>query len=62
MVAADMSQRSDRAITRASLLARQFGAVFHILHIVDDELPAPFAEAEITAAEASLGALVVVQA
>ena len=57
-----MSQRSDRAITRVSLLARQFGAVFHILHIVDDELPAPFAEAEITAAEASLGALVVVQA
>jgi nucleotide-binding universal stress UspA family protein len=58
LVATDMSQRSDRAIARACLLARQFGAVLHILHVVDDELPAPIAEAEITAAEASLGALV----
>jgi nucleotide-binding universal stress UspA family protein len=57
LVATDMSQRSDRAIARSCLLARQTGAALHILHIVDDELPASIAEAEIASAEASLKAL-----
>lgn len=54
LVATDLSQRSDRAVARAGLLARESGAALHILNVVDDELPAPIAEAEIAAAEASL--------
>ncbi|MBI1219872.1 MAG: hypothetical protein GC186_15120 [Rhodobacteraceae bacterium] len=57
LVATDMSERSDRAIARACLLARQQGAALHVLHVVDEELPAPIAEAEIASAEASLKAL-----
>ncbi|WP_164871652.1 universal stress protein [Solirhodobacter olei] len=54
LVATDLSERSDRAVSRACLLARQTGAALHILHVVDEELPAPVAEADIAAAEAGL--------
>lgn len=39
IVGTDLSARSDRAMGRAALLARQFGAALHIVHIIDNELP-----------------------
>ncbi len=39
MVATDFSERSDRALRRATLLARQFGATIALIHIVDDDQP-----------------------
>ncbi|WP_298491866.1 universal stress protein [uncultured Maritimibacter sp.] len=44
LVATDMSIRSDRAVQRALRIARERGAVCHILHVVDDALPGPLAE------------------
>ncbi|WP_127904039.1 universal stress protein [Solirhodobacter olei] len=57
LVATDMSERSDRALARASQLARQTGAALHILHVVDEELPATIAEAEIASAKVNLNQL-----
>lgn len=37
LVATDFSERSDRAIRRAKLLAREFGAELHLVHVVDDD-------------------------
>ena len=42
LVASDLTARSDRAMARAVLLARQLDAELRIVHIVDDELPADF--------------------
>ncbi|UYV38299.1 universal stress protein [Rhodobacteraceae bacterium D3-12] len=39
MVATDFSERSDRALRRATLLARQFEAKLHLVHVVDDDQP-----------------------
>lgn len=39
LVATDFSARSDRAIRRATLLARQFGASVTLVHVVDDDQP-----------------------
>ncbi|WP_281858645.1 universal stress protein [Litoreibacter halocynthiae] len=39
VVATDLSARSDRALNRAALLARQFSATLHVVHVIDDELP-----------------------
>lgn len=39
MLATDFSERSDRALRRATLLARQFGASLSIVHAVDDDQP-----------------------
>ena len=39
MVATDLSTRSDRALRRAALLARQFDAQLTIVHVIDDDLP-----------------------
>ncbi len=39
LVATDFSTRSDRAIRRASLLARKTGASLSLLHIVDSDRP-----------------------
>ncbi|WP_439530627.1 universal stress protein [Pannonibacter sp.] len=39
MLATDFSERSDRALRRAVLLAHQTGAVLDLLHVVDDDRP-----------------------
>lgn len=43
LVASDLSERSDRAVRRAIRLARNHGAACHVLHVVDDDLPADLA-------------------
>jgi len=37
VVATDFSERSDRAIRRAKLLAREFDSRLHLVHVVDDD-------------------------
>lgn len=39
LVATDLSERSDRAIRRATLLAKDFSAVMSLIHVVDDDQP-----------------------
>lgn len=39
MVASDLSERSDRAVRRAALLARRTGATLSLIHVVDDDAP-----------------------
>jgi nucleotide-binding universal stress UspA family protein len=39
MVATDFSERSDRALRRATLLARQYAASLGLVHVVDDDQP-----------------------
>lgn len=46
LVATDFSERSDRALRRASLLARQFEATLGLVHVVDDDQPRRVIEAE----------------
>ena len=46
LVATDFSERSDRAIRRGVLLAKQSGAVISLVHAVDDDLPPRVIEAE----------------
>ena len=43
LVASDLSERSDRAVQRALKLARAHRAECHILHVVDEDLPADIA-------------------
>lgn len=40
MFATDFSERSDRALRRAVILARAHDAVLEIVHVVDDDRPA----------------------
>jgi nucleotide-binding universal stress UspA family protein len=46
MVATDFSERSDRAVRRATLLARHTGASLTLIHVVDDDQPRRLIEAE----------------
>lgn len=46
LVATDFSARSDRALRRATLLAKQAGAALSIIHVVDDDQPARIVDAE----------------
>ncbi|MEQ8230577.1 MAG: universal stress protein [Gammaproteobacteria bacterium] len=46
MLATDFSTRSDRALRRATLLARQHGATLVIVHVIDDDQPRPMIETE----------------
>lgn len=46
MVATDFSERSDRALRRATLLARQTGASLSLVHVVDDDQPQRIVDAE----------------
>ena len=39
LLATDFSERSDRALRRAVLLARDSGACIHLVHVVDDDRP-----------------------
>ena len=43
LVASDLSERSDKAVARALQLAQAHGAACHVLHVVDEDLPADFA-------------------
>jgi nucleotide-binding universal stress UspA family protein len=47
LAATDLSLRSDRALHRAALLARQFGARLTLLHVVDDDRPTEVVAQEI---------------
>lgn len=46
LVATDFSERSDRALRRATLLSRQFEAKLHVVHVVDDDQPKRVVDAE----------------
>lgn len=45
LVATDFSTRSDRALRRAVLLAKQYTAGLVLVHVVDDERPRRFVNA-----------------
>jgi len=54
LVATDLSERSDRAVERAILLTRQFGARLTVLRVIDEDLPASVADRQKQAAETAL--------
>ena len=51
MLATDFSERSDRALRRATLLAEEFGASLSIVHVVDDDQPQRIVDREREIAE-----------
>jgi universal stress protein E len=51
VAATDFSARSQRALRRAGLLARQFGAEVTLVHVVDDDQPEALVEVERREAE-----------
>ncbi len=57
MLATDFSERSDRALRRAVLLARQTGARIHLVHVVDDDRPRRLVDREASDARALLDEL-----
>ena len=57
LLATDFSERSDRALRRATLLARQFGACLSIVHVVDDDQPRRIVDSERNAASELLSEL-----
>jgi nucleotide-binding universal stress UspA family protein len=46
LVATDFSTRSDRAVRRAILLAKQFESAVSLIHVVDDDRPKRIVDAE----------------
>lgn len=46
MVATDFSERSDRALRRATLIAKEAGAALSLVHVVDDDQPQRIIDAE----------------
>lgn len=50
LMATDLSARSDRALGRAVRLAREHGARLTVVHVVDEGLPPPLAEAQTASA------------
>ncbi len=50
LVATDFSERSDRAVRRAGLLAQEQGAHLSLLHVVDDDRPQRLVASEAAAA------------
>ena len=46
LVATDFSTRSDRAIRRATLLARAYGSSITVVHVIDDDQPKRIVKAE----------------
>ena len=54
LVATDFSERSDRAVRRATLLAKTSGASLSVGHVIDDDQPRRILRAEQQAAEAVL--------
>lgn len=58
LVATDFSERSDRALRRATLLAKGAGARLTLVHVVDDDQPERLLEAERAAAASILNDLI----
>ena len=54
MLATDFSERSDRALRRAVLLARSHGARLDLVHVVDDDRPQRIVQHEVEDARAML--------
>lgn len=54
LVATDFSTRSDRAIRRATLLARTHGSSMTVVHVIDDDQPKRILKAERDAASVLL--------
>ncbi|MAM11635.1 MAG: hypothetical protein CML23_14480 [Rhizobiaceae bacterium] len=54
LLATDFSERSDRALRRATLLARQLGTSLSIVHVVDDDQPRRIVDSERDAASTLL--------
>ncbi len=48
MLATDFSERSDRALRRAVILARQHGAALDVVHVVDDDRPRRIVDHEVS--------------
>jgi nucleotide-binding universal stress UspA family protein len=57
MFATDFSERSDRALRRAVILARAHDAVLEIVHVVDDDRPRRIVDHEVTVARQFLSEL-----
>jgi nucleotide-binding universal stress UspA family protein len=55
MVATDFSARSDRAIRRATLLARKLGASLRLVHVVDGDQSQAMIDSDYQAADRILG-------
>jgi nucleotide-binding universal stress UspA family protein len=58
VVATDFSVRSDRALRRATVIARCLGSELTLVHVIDADLPDRLAAAERDAARAILGDIV----
>lgn len=58
MAASDLSARSDRALARAAVLARQHQARLLAVHVVDEELPAALADRQAEDADRLLRAAI----
>lgn len=58
LVATDLTERSNRAVARARLLAQEQGASLLFAHVVDQALPLPARESETARAERLLGSQV----
>ena len=54
IVATDLSERSDRAMDRAALIAKQMNALLHVVYVVDDEVSSTIALASEENATAEL--------
>jgi universal stress protein E len=54
LVATDLSSRSDRALHRAALMAREFKARLALLHVVDDDQPPAMIDQDMRQAKALL--------
>lgn len=57
LLATDFSERSDRALRRATLLAREISASLFLVHVVDDDRPRWIVERERKGAERLLAEL-----
>ncbi|MEZ5738598.1 MAG: universal stress protein [Burkholderiaceae bacterium] len=55
LVATDFSERSDRALRRATMLAKQTGATIALVHVIDDDQPYWIIETERKASARLLG-------
>lgn len=54
LMATDLSARSDRALDRALLIAADRGADLTIAHVVDEDVPAPIADAQTKGAKQAI--------
>jgi nucleotide-binding universal stress UspA family protein len=54
LVATDFSARSDRALWRATLLAKEAGVPLLMVHVIDDDRPSALIESQVAAARTAL--------